>query len=137
FYDRVIDQGTWNLTFSKPGYYSKTINNVTVTHFNGVHLDVQLKSIYYGTGDLNQGELTIYPVPASKDVRIVFPETDSKRWRLDVLSPLGVSMYSSEIVNSGKLVHNLDVALYPDGIYFVRLSNENGIYRKQIIVRHR
>jgi len=136
FYDRVIDQGTWNLTFSKPGYYTKTINNIAVTHFHGVNLDVQLKSIYYGTGDLNQGELTIYPVPASERIHIVFPETDSRQWKLDVMNTLGACIYSSEIVNTGKLVYTLDVTAYPEGVYFVRLSGGNGIYRRQIIVKH-
>ncbi|MCX6283278.1 MAG: M14 family zinc carboxypeptidase [Bacteroidetes bacterium] len=136
FYDRVIDQGTWSLMFSCPGYHTKTINSVTVTRLHGIHLDVQLKSIYYGTGDMNQGELTIYPVPASREIHLVFPETESKKWKLDVLNILGVSMYSAEIVNSGQLVYNLDVTSYAAGMYFIRLSNENGIYRKQVVVRH-
>ena len=136
YYDRVIDQGSWNLTFASQGYYTKTISNINVAHYQGVHLDVQLKSIYYGTADLNQGELTIYPSPATKDVHIVFPETDSKKWKLVLLNTMGTSMYSSEISNSGKLIYVLDVASFPDGMYVVILSNENGIYRKQIIVRH-
>ncbi|MCX6282576.1 MAG: M14 family zinc carboxypeptidase [Bacteroidetes bacterium] len=136
FYDRLIDQGTWNLTFSKPGYYSKTINNVAVSHYSGVNLNVQLKSIFYGTGELNQGALTIYPVPASKDIHLIFPETDSKKWRLDVVNIIGVSIYSSEINNSGQLIYKIDVSAYPEGVYFIRLSNNNGIYRKQIIVKH-
>jgi hypothetical protein len=105
-------------------------------HYQGVHLDVQLKSLTYGTSDLNRGELTIYPSPANTDVHIVFPETDSKKWKLVLLNTMGTSMYSSEISNSGKLIYVLDVASFPDGMYVVILSNENGIYRKQIIVRH-
>jgi len=136
YYDRLIDQGSWNLTFSRAGYYTKTINNIGVTHYHGVHLDVQLRSIYYGTGNLTQGELTVYPVPAKTDVHIVFPETDSKKWKLDVLNTLGTSIYSSEIFNSGKVIYKLDVASFPDGMYFIVLSNENGIYRRQIIVGH-
>ena len=136
FYDRVIDQGTWSLMFSCPGYHTKTINNVTVTRRHGIHLDVQLKAINYGTGELNQGELTIYPVPASKDIHIVLPEAESAKWKLDVLNILGVSMYSGEIVNTGQLVCNLDVSSYPAGMYFIRLSGKSGIYRKQVVIRH-
>ena len=45
-------------------------------------------------------------------------------------------MYSSEISNPGKLIYVLDVTSFPDGQYFVVLSNEKGIYRKQIIISH-
>ena len=136
FYDRLIDQGNWFLSFSKPGYYTKTVNGISVSRYKGVKLDVQLKSIYYGTDEHSRGELTVYPVPASKDVHIVFPETDSRKWKLEVVNMIGVCIYSAEIINSGKLVHNLDVSSYPAGMYFIRLSNENGIYRKQVVVRH-
>jgi len=136
YYDRLINQGSWDLTFSRSGYFSKTIKNNVVSHYHGVHLDVQLKPLTYGTGELIQGELTIYPVPAGKEIHIVFPETDSKKWRLDVLNSMGISIYSSEVSNSGKVVNNLDVSSFADGLYFVVLSNENGVYRKKILVRH-
>jgi len=136
YYDRVIDQGTWNLTFSSPGYYTKTISNINVAHYQGVHLDVQLKSLSYGVADLNHGELTVYPSPANTEIHIVFPETDSKRWSLQVVNTMGTCIFSSEIVNSGKLTHILNVASLSAGMYFVILSNENGIYRRQIMVSH-
>jgi hypothetical protein len=136
FYDRVIDQGSWNLTFTSPGYYTKTISNINVAHYQGVHLDVQLKSLTYGTSDLNHGDLMIYPSPANTDVHIVFPEIDSKRWRMDVLNTMGESVISTEIANSGSLTHLLNVSSLAGGMYVIVLSNENGIYRRQIIVRH-
>ena len=136
YYDRVIDQGNWALTFSCPGYFSKTINNVVVSRLQGVHLDVQLRPLNYGTAEHNQGELTMYPVPASRVIHIVFPETDSKAWKLVVINAMGETMISSDVLNSGKMIHILDVTSFSDGLYFVILSNESGIYRRQIMVRH-
>ncbi|MEI6883353.1 MAG: M14 family zinc carboxypeptidase [Bacteroidota bacterium] len=136
FYERVIDHGSWNLTFSRAGYFTKTVNNVEVNRFSGTYLDVKLKPLTYGTGELNSVSLTIYPVPAKSDIHIVFPETDSRSWRLDVVNSLGLSVYSSELITSGQLVHTLSVSAFPDGVYFVVLSNNNGVYRRQIIVRH-
>jgi len=136
YYDRVIDHGTWDLTFSRVGYFSKTVRNVTNTNYHGVSLDVQLKPITYGTGELNTGELTIYPVPASRDLHIVFPETDSKNWKLKIINSLGVCIHNTEISNNGKICNALDVSSFPDGLYILLLSNENGIYRRQIIVNH-
>lgn len=136
FYERVIDHGNWDLTFTRVGYFTKTLKNVVVNSFIGTNLDVQLKPLTYGTGEINKGILTIYPVPAKNDIHIVFPETDSRKWKLEVVNSLGLNIYSSEISNSGQLVCTLDVSSFPDGICFVVLSNESGMYRKQIIVRH-
>jgi hypothetical protein len=136
YYDRVIDQGSWNLTFTSPGYYTKTISNINVAHYQGVHLDVQLKSLTYGTSDLNHGGLTVYPSPANNDIHIVFPEIDSKRWKLEVMNTMGTCVCSSEINNTSGLTHILNVSSLANGMYFIVLSNENGIYRRQIIVRH-
>ena len=136
YYDRVIDQGPWNLTFSCTGYFTKTIINVTNSHYNGVHLDVQLKPLTYSTAELNSGELTVYPLPADKFINIVLPETDTRKWKLDLLNSLGANIYSSELNNSGKLVQHIDVSAFAEGMYFVVLSNDKGIYRKQVILKH-
>jgi hypothetical protein len=136
YYDRVIDHGTWELTFSKPGYYSKTISNINVVNYSGVKLDVQLKPIGYGTGSPELGELKIYPVPASDNVRIVFPEADSRKWNLEVINSLGACLYSEPVTNRGNIVFNLQVNSYPDGLYFIRLTGENGTYCRRIQIRH-
>lgn len=45
FYLRMLAPGTYSLTFSAPGYVSKTINNVSVSNFSATNLNVQLNSI--------------------------------------------------------------------------------------------
>lgn len=42
FYQRLLDNGTYNLTFSAPGHYPLTINNVVVSRYNTVTLNVAL-----------------------------------------------------------------------------------------------
>lgn len=42
FYQRMLDEGTYDLTFSAPGRYPVTIENVEITEHNTVNLDVQL-----------------------------------------------------------------------------------------------
>ncbi len=44
-YHRPIYQGTYNVTFSAPGYQSRTINNVVVTDGNATIVNVYLKPI--------------------------------------------------------------------------------------------
>lgn len=44
FYQRLLDTGTYNLTFSAEGYQPKTISNVSVSRYQKTSLDVQLSS---------------------------------------------------------------------------------------------
>lgn len=136
YYDRVIDHGTYDLTFSCPGYFTKTIRNISVAHYQGVHLDVQLRPLNYGIGEVNNSELTLYPVPAREDVHIVFPEADSRQWQLSVFNALGIKIYSKEIHNEGRNVLSLDVSSLNQGLYELVLSNYQGMYRKKILVIH-
>ena len=42
FYLRMLSPGTYNITFSAPGFVSQTINNVSISNFSSTTLDVQL-----------------------------------------------------------------------------------------------
>jgi hypothetical protein len=45
WYNRLIDTGPWNLTFSAPGYYSRTITGVSVAHHSYNRQNVKLRPI--------------------------------------------------------------------------------------------
>lgn len=42
FYQRPIEAGSYNITFSAPGHFPQTINNVQVSRYTTINLDVQL-----------------------------------------------------------------------------------------------
>ena len=42
FYQRMLNEGTYDITFSAPGKYPVTIEDVVVTKYNTVNLDVEL-----------------------------------------------------------------------------------------------
>jgi hypothetical protein len=44
-YHRMIEAGTYDLTFSATGYFTKTVNNVTVTDWEAVRVDVVLQAV--------------------------------------------------------------------------------------------
>jgi PKD repeat protein len=48
FYQRLLEAGTYNLTFSAPGHYPQTIQNIVVSRYNTIAVDVQLDA-----GDLS------------------------------------------------------------------------------------
>lgn len=41
-YHRMLNSGTYNLTFSAPGYHSKTLNSLSITNYNTLTKNVQL-----------------------------------------------------------------------------------------------
>lgn len=45
WYNRLIDTGPWNLTFSAPGYYSRTITGISVAHHAYNRQNVKLRPI--------------------------------------------------------------------------------------------
>jgi len=42
FYQRLLDQGNYDLTFSAPGYYPVTVENVAVSRYSATTINVQL-----------------------------------------------------------------------------------------------
>ncbi len=42
FYQRLLDEGTYDITFSAPGKYPVTIQDVVISKYNAVNLDVEL-----------------------------------------------------------------------------------------------
>jgi hypothetical protein len=135
FYTRLLDQGNWDLTFSRMGYYSKTIQNVPVSRFAQTRLDVQLKPLWYGTSERNQSELTVYPVPASSLLHFIFPENDTRYWKIQVFNAMGQMVRTFSLGSEGDLVGTLDVSGFSEGLYTVVMSGDHGIFRRPILVK--
>jgi hypothetical protein len=75
-YHRLIKAGTYELRFSSPGYYSKTITGITASDYDKTELDVQLAK---NTQSVANKQLTypcLYPNPASEWVYVKYPGND-------------------------------------------------------------
>ncbi|MGE5479213.1 MAG: T9SS type A sorting domain-containing protein [Chloroflexota bacterium] len=71
--------------------------------------------------DVNAGNtLSVYPNPAADYVRIESGEPG----RITITDALGVNKYEASAVAGS---NNVDLSALPAGVYFVRLSNANGI----------
>lgn len=94
-YYRPIYQGSYNITFSLPGYQSKTINNVSVQNGQPTILDVRLwdgTSSNSSQNTLNQNPISI--VPFNRGFRITYKNSSENTM---------VSIYTIK----GKLVRTL------------------------------
>lgn len=66
-YYKLLDTGTWQLTFSAPGYISQTISGVAVTWGTPTVLDVQLQPVAYG--DITGTVLAVGGAPLAATVK--------------------------------------------------------------------
>jgi hypothetical protein len=137
YYARPIYEGSWNLTFSAPGYYTKTIKDVQVSKRTATQLDVQLKPLTYDLQDHVVTSLLVYPNPSNGNFRMILPE-----------NPVNPSC-SIQVTNTmGKLVHTADVQLLagvpsveislpqlPDGLYFLKFNSGYRVYLDKLIIR--
>ncbi|MCX6273426.1 MAG: M14 family zinc carboxypeptidase [Bacteroidetes bacterium] len=120
-YHRFLYPGTYNLTFSHPGYYSKTIN-VQVSNYSIKFRDVQLVPITAGIDSPVDKSVRVYPNPARGIVRIDL-YNNQQISRVEVFSLLGETI--DPCGNNVKSLHTLDVSCLIPGVYFLKVTFEN------------
>jgi 5-hydroxyisourate hydrolase-like protein (transthyretin family) len=136
-YYRMIIAGTYNLTFSAPGYYSKTIQNVTAVNDQATVLNVKLKPIPTGISNNNEipKEFRLYqnyPNPFNPTTKIKFQiplsrgvsEGRGVSTQLIIYDILGreVAILVNEQMKPGKYEVDFDGSNYPSGVYFYKLT---------------
>jgi hypothetical protein len=90
---RLIAPGTWNLTFSAPGYRDTTIFNVTVAAGQRTDLTVLMKSIATGVIDTtNPKAPLLYPDPASSYLMARLPDKLNGLINIKIFSQAGIKV---------------------------------------------
>ncbi len=128
-YYRMIIQGTYSLSFSAPGYYTKQVNNVFAKNDSATTLNVQLRPIT--TGVTSNNELPDkfelyqnYPNPFNPSTMISFDIPKSDLVKLSIFDALGreISTLVNEQLQPGTYEVEWNAADYPSGVYFYRLT---------------
>jgi hypothetical protein len=130
-YYRMIIAGTYNLTFSSPGYYSKTIQNVSAVNDQATVLNVKLRPI--PTGIVSNIEIPAeyklyqnYPNPFNPTTKIKFniSGTSAAQTFLYVYDILGrgVATLVNGQLQPGTYEVDFDGSNYSSGIYFYKIS---------------
>lgn len=137
-YYRMLIAGTYNLTFSAPGYHSKTVQNVNAVNDQATVLNVKLRPIptRIVSNSETPNEFSLYqnyPNPFNPKTKIKFdiPHTPSPSGRAGV----GLFIYDilgrkiSSLVNGklqpGTYEVDFDGSSFPSGVYFYRLTAGN------------
>ncbi len=74
------------------------------------------------------GEVVIFPNPASTNVEIVFNGKESSKYNVVVYNTMGQKMNESTGYSTvGNQSVSVDVSTYPQGLYIVNITSENGL----------
>lgn len=137
FYARPIYEGEYNVTFSAPGYFSKTIKNVTVSKYSTTQLDVQLRPLTYDAQDKVTNSTLVYPNPSTGKFRLILPENPiHSSCSVQIINTVGSVVYSSEINHTqGNSSIDFDVSNLQSGLYFLKFNTGYRIYLDKLIIR--
>lgn len=136
FYARPIYQGSYNVTFSAPGYYDKTIKNVTVSKWAGTSLNVQLRPLTYDAQDKSVASVFVYPNPSDGHFRMILPENPiNPSCSIQIIDMLGKVVYSSDVARfSQNSTVEIAVPGLSNGLYYLRFNSGYRIYVDKLII---
>ena len=128
FFSRPIFQGTYNITFSSPGYVSKTLKNIIVKNNSTLNLDTILlaKDTTNSIAYLNSSNLdiNIFPNPSHGHFTIQIPASDQNIF-FKITNQTGQLIFYSDKIKENQ--YSLDLTSYPKGIYYLIFSNNKNI----------
>lgn len=75
----------------------------------------------------NAASFSVYPNPASEVVTV---SSSMKAQKVEILNYLGQVIYAQEVQND---IFTLNVANYADGVYFIRLTGNEGVATQKLI----
>ncbi len=83
--------------------------------------------------NLNSANINFYPNPSKGQFRMEISGVQSAQSNLEILNVNGQVVYNNNLLINGSLIKDIDINVEP-GIYFVKLSNSNGVKVKKLIV---
>ncbi len=130
-YHRLVDEGTYSVRYSAPGYFPRVISNVNVERKHATILNVKL--LPEGVGGIDSN-------PVSRMIQMLPNPVQSDFFQISA----GFEIYSAGIYNSSgmKVTEykiNSDHSLLPakelpNGIYIVKFETEKGPGVKKMII---
>ena len=130
-YHRPIKGGTWSVTYSASGYYSKTYS-LAVTDHNTTVQDVALVPLGYGVEDITKGDIRIYPSPAQNVLNIDIHHLDIRNLTAGIYSIDGKLLFTQTLSSENT---TLNISNLASGLYIAKIfQNGNTVYNRKIVV---
>lgn len=121
FYTRPIAEGTYDATFSSPGYYSKSIKDINVTKWNTTSLNVQLRPLTFGVDEISTGVAHVYPNPTNGEFRIMLPEGINAQLEISIMNSMGDEILSQRVWCENGMISQRFI-INQSGLFLVKIS---------------
>lgn len=137
-YHRMLSEGTFNLKFSRSGYYDKVIDNLSVKNQAITNADVQLMPRPHNDlGASSYNTLQVYPDPCCDDgnLTLIIPGTEGIcPVQVKVFDPNGQLLIDYRFNQAGEPVH-IDLSSFACGLYIYSVClQEKGQYRGKFTI---
>jgi hypothetical protein len=131
----VPTAGTYNVIFSKAGYYDKLFNGVVLNNGVLTVLNAQMVSLSTGIGAAgNVMEMTVQPNPAHSEITMTIPSVSKGHYELIVTDMTGrIAMVENHAVEGVNI--KTDVSRLPSGMYIIRVNSVTGNWVQKVVIR--
>jgi hypothetical protein len=134
FYTRPIAEGTYNATFSAPGYFTKSVKNISVAKWSKTLTDVQLRPLTFGVEEPVEKTILVYPNPNSGSFSVRLPdEIKGQKAEVEIINSQGRTIYSREIDGEQGMIKG-QVEIHQPGLYFLKITAGRKVYGDKIMV---
>jgi hypothetical protein len=123
-YCRLLPPGSWNLTFSSPGYESYTLTAVLTSGEPLLLRDVQLQKSGIDYPDPPESGLLIWPNPSDGRVSIMPPESVTGEVTVTLTNSTGALIRRYRTSANAGLPVVCDFGSLPYGIYIISIRKE-------------
>lgn len=135
-YVRLLNEGSYELTFSSDGYYDKTISGVGVVNYQTTILDIKLVPSGTLISPLVKAiNLEIFPNPVSTELQLRFSISRPEALGFAIYNIMGQQLLriNQEEFSMGQHTLSLNISNLPAGIYFVEVRGVEFTVRKKFV----
>ncbi|MFA5727446.1 MAG: M14 family zinc carboxypeptidase [Saccharofermentanaceae bacterium] len=137
FYSRPVSEGIYSITFSAPGYFPKTVDQVEVHNNQAISLNVSLKQNPFSINDKEIQSLRIFPNPGNGVFEIELPANDQNTPKIMVFNALGNEVFTGESKPSSSASrYILNIFHLPSGIYILKIITGEVTLTRKLIIGH-
>lgn len=137
YYSRLLFEGSYGIRYSAPGYFPRTIYDVSVINRETTHLDVQLVPLNISTEEpVYQKTTMVFPNPSDGLVDLLIPGEGNERGKIECFGMNGAMVFAREISLSGAGSSvTLDLRHLPPGLYLINLYTGQGCFTDRVMIR--
>ncbi len=122
---RYLSPGSWNLTFSAPGYTAQTVSNVLVVSGQRTDITVSMTPATNSIDTTNPEVPVLYPNPASYEIRAVIPDILLGDIDVRIFNMSGMKLSEYQTTTFKGIPVIIDLNGLAAGSYHVVFTNSN------------